>query len=1022
MPISALLEEDSASSLIVTSPGDLNGGVLLNLVLYITSNNFPGEFSPAKIYDLVREPKNTHILDSLLSREDATAEAAVEKLFRCAVEAGDVSVVKHFLGAGLNPSGHTCCLKDITDQLTPMQYACITRDAAMVEVLINAGSTIDELGSGWKSSALVLAISGAYYLGLHGQVPLNETYEQVDRHGLWVFSPDSCSDIDKDTEKEQFFEDLDASAKLHRERRMTELANDGRRVAANLLRLVSILIDAGASINPLEPLHSPVPDSVIRNGQNWLGGLYNDGHSPLTAASQFRQNAIVALLIREGADVSFVTHNSKSALQKCLYNWRESKLLDGQRLLRISDCKWSIERGDWFDSVFNVAETLPSGSSADSWLAPGHEDDGGGSPLTLAISSHGTDVIELLLSAGATLEQKHLIAAFDRKESSLLKFILSTGIQPDRQTAQYIITHLKSTDDWPEPIEGLLHLHQDTKLRELAAICAIELGDLALWELLLQHGDIGASIFSEDNPNITQAVESCCKSSKTDVLCRILDPVSLAGRSIGPLLGCAIHATLLSNKASIDYGLVQMLLAAGADVNARSINNETALFIAVRRRDASLVDRLIVAGADVNAQSTSGATALLQAVAMGKRSLVEKLLDFGAASDTEVTCECFIGGFPRHTASGDILVTAIERGDRSIIKLLVERSSRLSEPGSDWTEDFQGGFSRKGRCKMPLTLAILKNQWGVVHHLLKKGAAVDPTDISTTLCLSSAITSRNNGLVQWLLAAGAHPGHPRVLQCAFYVPKLFSDLISRLRQHSTIPVRANLGGGALAQAIESRNPEMVKMVLDSKTVDVNSSPDQHFDLWGTLYPHLPVELRASYEYRWQNEQISSEVVDFTPLQSAVCENSCEILRLLLKNGADPESVSPGNSDTPLQYAASEGHKPLVDVLIEYGADTNAPAAERGGRTALQYAAEEGYLGIAFTLLENSANPNAPGADGGGTALELAACNGRIDMVQMLLNAGAEVHGEGEAQYKRALRYATWNGHLALRKLLEEYHG
>lgn len=44
------------------------------------------------------------------------------------------------------------------------------------------------------------------------------------------------------------------------------------------------------------------------------------------------------------------------------------------------------------------------------------------------------------------------------------------------------------------------------------------------------------------------------------------------------------------------------------------------------------------------------------------------------------------------------------------------------------------------------------------------------------------------------------------------------------------------------------------------------------------------------------------------------------------------------------------------------------------------------------------------------------------MVQMLLNAGAEVHGEGQAQYKRALEHATRNGHLTLKKLLEEYHG
>ncbi len=102
---------------------------------------------------------------------------------------------------------------------------------------------------------------------------------------------------------------------------------------------------------------------------------------------------------------------------------------------------------------------------------------------------------------------------------------------------------------------------------------------------------------------------------------------------------------------------------------------------------------------------------------------------------------------------------------------------------------------------------------------------------------------------------------------------------------------------------------------------------------------------------------------------------------------------------------------------------NYPPAQDSGATALQFAAIGGYLGIMYTLWENGADVNAaPAAKNGRTALEGAAEHGKIDIVQLLLNAGADVCGSGQEQYERALRRASENGHHAIRRLLEEYHG
>lgn len=68
---------------------------------------------------------------------------------------------------------------------------------------------------------------------------------------------------------------------------------------------------------------------------------------------------------------------------------------------------------------------------------------------------------------------------------------------------------------------------------------------------------------------------------------------------------------------------------------------------------------------------------------------------------------------------------------------------------------------------------------------------------------------------------------------------------------------------------------------------------------------------------------------------------------------------------------------------------NSEPALRGGVTALQLAAIGGYVGIALLLLEKGADVNAPAAKfHGRTALEGAVEHGRIDMLKLLHNAGA----------------------------------
>jgi ankyrin repeat protein len=81
--------------------------------------------------------------------------------------------------------------------------------------------------------------------------------------------------------------------------------------------------------------------------------------------------------------------------------------------------------------------------------------------------------------------------------------------------------------------------------------------------------------------------------------------------------------------------IVEALIAAGANVNARSSGGNTALHWAANTEQPKNVKILIAAGADVNARNNIGATPLYNACYRGEdTTIIHALLDAGANIDT----------------------------------------------------------------------------------------------------------------------------------------------------------------------------------------------------------------------------------------------------------------------------------------------------------------------------------------------------------------------------------------------------
>jgi ankyrin repeat protein len=107
-------------------------------------------------------------------------------------------------------------------------------------------------------------------------------------------------------------------------------------------------------------------------------------------------------------------------------------------------------------------------------------------------------------------------------------------------------------------------------------------------------------------------------------------------------------------------------------------------------------------------------------------------------------------------------------------------------------------------------------------------------------------------------------------------------------------------------------------------------------------------------------------------------------------------------------------------LLAHGA--NVDAKEKRGQTALMWAAAEGHVDVVELLLKAGADFRTPLPDSGFTAVFFAAREGHIEVLRALLKAGADVNeamqprrpgGKNPAKGTSALILAIENGHYEL---------
>ncbi len=190
----------------------------------------------------------------------------------------------------------------------------------------------------------------------------------------------------------------------------------------------------------------------------------------------------------------------------------------------------------------------------------------------------------------------------------------------------------------------------------------------------------------------------------------------------------------------------------------------------------------------------------------------------------------------------------------------------------------------------------------------------------------------------------------------------------------------------LVNAAKDQDSQQVRTLLSGRpNVNVRSEDGSTALLWAAHWNDLQTaELLA----RAGADANAANDFRMTPISQACTNGSAQFVDLLLKAGANPNTPI-GTGETPLMTCARAGSADAVRMLLVHGANVNAKEPNQN-QTALMWAAAEQHTKVVQVLIEANADLQAH-TKSGFTALHFAARVGDIETTRTLLGAGVDVN-------------------------------
>ncbi|KAF9766838.1 hypothetical protein IL306_000691 [Fusarium sp. DS 682] len=506
------------------------------------------------------------------------------------------------------------------------------------------------------------------------------------------------------------------------------------------------------------------------------------------------------------------------------------------------------------------------------------------------------------------------------------------------------------------------------------SLSEVEIGDDTLRDKEDEEYDLASAVHDGNADRVRSALGRISEdtSQKEDYDDFLKDACTAGHEEIADLLikagadtnalGWHPYIPLIAASEKGHARVVQLLLGAGADPDI-SNDSTNALFTASKAGHDDVVLWLLAAGADVD-QLASRISALQAAADGGHDQCVRWLIAAGADVDQQ----------NEDTA----LCRAARKGYLGIVKQLLVAGAdvNLQEEGQD----------------APLHAAAGSGRLEVVRCFLDAGADVNADGKSSTTPIAAAVRSGSVPVVKLLLDKLEASGKKRFGPALEYA----------VRQGDAEMLNMLLAAGAPPDGNSEETSEFSRI----RTPLIIASQTGNEDLVTRL---IKAGANVNRYFKRYTEKL-------TPLYAASMKGHLSIMRLLLDAGATVDDEA-DNLGTPFLVAVSEGQVEAANLLLDAGADLQA-RNQSNNYPVLMVASDRGHLNVVKALLDRpGVDVNAHGSFAY-TALHAAAASGHLEVVNHLINAGANINDVG-GYYGSALQAAAYKGHQAVaEKLLD----